>query len=286
MVISLSKQAELLNISRASLYYQPRHDPDELEVKHLIDHIYTDCPFYGYRRITEELRQTYQLVINRKRVLRLMHEMGVEAIYPKKKSFLSNPEKQHSVFPYLLKGMEILSPNHVWGTDITYIPLVHGFAYMVALMDWFSRFIIAWKMSPHLHIEFCLENLERALALSIPQIHNSDQGSHFTSPRYTDLLTARNVQISMDGRGRCMDNIFTERFWRTLKYENIYIHSYENYDVAHQGITEYVNYYNYRRRHSALEYHTPAEVYYHQYALKKSFKPNLISPSNLSTFSA
>lgn len=265
--VSLIRQSAILGISRSSLYYQPQVDFEAIVVKGCIDKIYTKSPFYGYRRITAELQRRYGVKVNRKRVLRLMREMGIEAIYPKRKPVLSNPEKQHRIFPYLLKGLEIKHPNQVWGTDITYIPLEQGFAYLVVMMDWFSRYIVSWQMSPSLHIEFCLENLERALKKDIPHIHNSDQGSHFTSPRYTDLLMARHVQISMDGRGRCMDNIFTERLWRTIKYENVYIKSYRNYTEAKEGLSEYIDFYNNHRPHTALENHTPHEVFYQKITL-------------------
>lgn len=190
-----------------------------------------------------------------------MRAMGLEAIYPKEKKDTSISDTAHRKYPYLLAGLAIVRPNQVWGTDITYIRLEHGFCYLVALLDWYSRYVVAWKLSETLEIDFCLENLTEALGYAVPEIHNSDQGSHFTSPRYTDLLTAQNIQISMDGRGRCMDNIFTERLWRTIKYEDVYLKEYRTIAEALAGIAAYLHYYNHERKHSALDYHTPAEVY-------------------------
>ena len=186
--------------------------------------------------------------------------MGIEAIYPKKR--LSDPNSQHQKYPYLLKNLPIISPNQVWGTDITYIRLVKGFCYLVAIIDWFSRYVVAWTLSETMEIEFCLDNLKQALNINVPVIQNSDQGSHFTSSQYTKLLTDQNIQISMDGRGRCMDNIFTERLWRSLKYEDIYIHDYRNFPEAKLGINNYFNFYNNDRKHQSLDYRTPAQIYF------------------------
>ena len=227
-----------------------------------IDTIYTKRPFYGSRRMQYELNARYKIHICREHVQRLMRLMGLEAIYPKKYRGLSDPNDQHKKYPYLLNGITASFPNHIWGTDITYVRLETGFCYLVALLDWFSRYVIAWQLSPNLEIKFCLENLERGLAVNIPEIHNSDQGSHFTSPRYTDLLTAKDIQISMDGRGRCMDNIFTERLWRTVKYENVYLKSYANYHEANAGLTDYFRFYNTKRPHQSLRNMTPAQAYF------------------------
>ena len=226
-----------------------------------IDEIYTKWPFYGSRRIRIALRE-YDITIGRDHVRRLQRAMGIEAIYPKKRINTSQADAAHKKFPYLLSGVTATHPNHIWGTDITYVRLENGWAYLVALLDWYSRYVVAWQLSPNLEIEFCLENLEHALTTAIPKIHNSDQGSHFTSPRYTDLLTAQNIQISMDGRGRCMDNIFTERLWRTVKYEDIFLKSYRNLSEAHTGIGAYLHFYNTERKHSSLDYRTPAELYF------------------------
>lgn len=259
--LTLNYQTQLLDISRSHFYYQPAAvSADDIRVMGLMDKIFTDRPFYGSRRITEDLKQDYQEQINRKRVIRLMREMGLEAIYPKKRTTI--PNQQHLKYPYLLKNLAVIRPNQVWGTDITYIKLLGGFCYLVALLDWFSRYVIAWTLSETLDIDFCVENLQRALELNIPEIHNSDQGSHFTSPLYTNLLLDKSINISMDGRGRCMDNIFTERLWRTVKYENIFINEYHTPREAKSGLTEYFNFYNNHRKHQSLDYRTPAQLYF------------------------
>jgi putative transposase len=259
--LSIVRQTELLGISRSGFYYQPGPVSNEdIRIMGLMDKIFTDRPFYGSRRITEDLRQDYGEPINRKRVIRLMRQMGIEAIYPKKRT--TTPNQQHLKYPYLLKNLPIIRPNQVWGTDITYIRLIGGFCYLVALLDWFSRYVVTWTLAETLDIEFCIENLQRALQLNIPEIHNSDQGSHFTSSQYTDILLGKNINISMDGRGRCMDNIFTERLWRTLKYENIFIRDYRTPMEASVGIGEYFDFYNHRRKHQSLDYRTPAQLYF------------------------
>ena len=259
---SLAFQTNLLGISRSHFYYQPVVDTEDIRIMGLMDKIFTDRPFYGSRKITAELNLTHHEQINRKRVIRLMREMGLEAIYPKPKKGPFDPNELHKRYPYLLKNLPIVRPNQVWGTDITYIRLLQGFCYLEAIIDWYSRYVVAWTLSETLEIQFCLENLQRALSLATPEIHNSDQGSHFTSPQYTDLFTNTNVQISMDGRGRCMDNIFTERLWRSLKYEDIYIHDYRDLCEAKPGIGRYFNFYNNERRHQSLGYRTPAELYF------------------------
>lgn len=226
-----------------------------------IDRIYTAHPFYGSRRIRRALEDE-GIDICRDHVRRLMRRMGIEAIYPKKKGHTSDLDTAHPVYPYLLRHVSAAYPNHVWGTDITYVRLESGFCYLVALLDWYARYVVAWTLSPHLEMDFCIANLERAFHTAVPAIHNSDQGSHFTSPRYTDLLAQKNVQISMDGRGRCMDNVFTERLWRTVKYEDVYLKSYQNLAEAQRGLTAYFRFYNTERRHQALGYRTPAEIYF------------------------
>lgn len=230
----------------------------------LIDKIYTDYPFYGSRRIRYELNQTYQTTIARDRVRRLLKVMGIEAIYPKSRPNTSEANPEHRTYPYLLKGLSVLRPNQVWGADITYIKLETGWAYLVVFLDWFSRYVISWELSPNLEIDFCLSALNRALNITTPEISNSDQGSHFTSRQFLEPLLNRNVQISMDGRGRCMDNIFTERLWRTIKYENIFLKSYRTIDEARIGIADYLRFYNARRPHQALKNQTPAAVYFRQ----------------------
>ena len=262
--ITLSRQADLLNISRASLYYQPVPvSQDDIRLMNLIDQIYTKYPFYGARRIKKELKRNHKLSVNRKHIQRLMREMCLEAIYPKKNT--SKPDNRNQTYPYLLRNLTIDHPNQVWGTDITYVKLNGGFCYLVAIMDWYSRYVVAWELSNSLDIEFVIGNLKKALTVNIPEIENSDQGSHFTSPQYTGILTENNVQISMDGRGRCMDNIFTERLWRSVKYENIYIKSYGNIQEARLGLEEYFHFYNNERIHSGLNDLTPSEVYFNKF---------------------
>lgn len=228
-----------------------------------IDKIYTDYPFYGSRRIRYELGQTHRILVARDHVRRLLRIMGIEAIYPKTKPNTSQPNQQHRKYPYLLKGLKIIRPNQVWGTDITYIKLENGWCYLVAFIDWHSRYVVSWALSPTLEIPFCLSALDSALKIAVPEISNSDQGSHFTSEQFLQPLIAQKVQISMDGRGRCMDNIFTERLWRTIKYENVFLKSYRTIDEANLGLTEYLQFYNTKRPHQSLDYQTPAAVYFH-----------------------
>lgn len=229
----------------------------------LIDKIFTDCPFYGSRRIRFDLGQIYKISIARDHVRRLLRVMGIEAIYPKSKPNTSIADEQHRKYPYLLRDMNIIRPNQVWGTDITYIKLEHGFAYLIAFIDWFSRYVISWELSPTLEIPFCLTARDRALKIATPEISNSDQGSHFTSAQFLEPFLDKQVKISMDGRGRCMDNIFTERLWRTVKYENVFIKSYRTLDEATCGLNDYFNFYNAKRPHQSLGYQTPASVYFH-----------------------
>lgn len=233
---------------------------EDVRTMNALDAIYTACPFYGSRRMVVALERTHGIRVCRDHVRRLMYELGLEAIYPKKHKG-SEPNEAHKKYPYLLNNLPIISPNQVWGTDITYVRLAKGFCYLVALMDWYSRYVVAWQISDTLHMDFCLENLRRALTHATPVIHNSDQGSHFTSPTYTDILTRDGIHISMDGRGRCMDNIFTERLWRTVKYEDIYLKSYATVDDAREGLNRYFPFYNNQRPHQSLNYRTPEEVY-------------------------
>jgi len=224
-----------------------------------IDKIYTEFPYYGYRRITKQLhRDGYE--VNHKRVLGLMHEMGIEAIYPKPN--LSKNSQPHPVYPYLLKGVTITAPNQVWGTDITYIKMHKGFVYLVAFMDWYSRYVLSWQLSTTLTSDFVVNAAMMALGLAQPGIINSDQGVQFTSKDYLDIWDGDITHISMDGRGRCMDNIFIERLWRSLKYEDIYLNDYDSVLAVKDGITRYFDSYNNRRLHQALNYKTPAEIYF------------------------
>ncbi len=227
-----------------------------------IDAIYTKYPFYGSRRICWELGENRGIDICREHVQRLMRLMGLEAIYPRRHWGGSEPDKYNKIYPYLLKDLKVCYPDQVWGTDITYVRLEDGFCYLVAILDWFSRYVLAWTLSLDLEINFCIANLNKALKINIPDIHNSDQGSHFTSLDYTDILTEKEIQISMDGRGRCLDNIFTERLWRTVKYENIYLKSYQNFFEAQSGLKIYFDFYNHDRPHSSLGNQTPSQVYF------------------------
>lgn len=260
--ISLSRQADLMDISRSSIYYQPKVDPEDILIMNAIDEIFTACPFYGHRRIREDLKTEHGIFIGRKRTLSIMKEMGLEAIYPKKKLNLSLPDSQHKKFPHLLTDVKIIKPNQVWGTDITYVRMKNGFAYLTAILDWFSRYVIAWRLSPTLENDFCIQALKEALKINIPNFHNSDQGSQFTSFEYLEILEKALVNISMDGRGRCMDNIFTERLWRTVKYENVYLNDYLDCEETHQGLSEYFTFYNERRKHQSLSYKVPAQIYF------------------------
>lgn len=257
--ISIARQAELLDISRASVYAKPIISCADTEMMEAMDRIYTDLPFYGSRRMVTELFDRFGLAVGRHRVRRLMAIMGLETTYPKPKTSVAHP--LHATYPYLLRNVVASYPNHIWGTDITYIPLRGGFCYLVALLDWYSRYVVHWELSPTLEIPFCLDNITRALETGIPDIHNSDQGSHFTSPRYVDILKEKKVSISMDGRGRCMDNIFTERLWRTVKYEDVYLRGYSTFLEVTAGLTDYFRFYNEKRRHSSLQNRIPKDVY-------------------------
>jgi putative transposase len=257
--LSLKSQAELLSVSRASLYYQAvPPSAEEIAIKHRIDELYTAHPFYGSRKITALLRAEW--LINRKRVQRYMREMGLAGVCPGPN--LSRPAPGHQIYPYLLRHIRARYPNHIWGIDITYIRMVSGWLYLVAILDWFSRYVISWELDQSLELPFVLAAVDRALAQARPVICNSDQGSHFTSPQYLDRLRAVEVQISMDGRGRALDNIFTERLWRSVKYEEVYLNEYFNPREARQGLSRYFHFYNDERPHQALGYFTPAQVYF------------------------
>jgi putative transposase len=257
--ISITRQAELLGISRSAIYYQPRVDPHGIQLMHLLDELYTNTPFYGSRRMRAMLlKMGYR--VSRKRIQRLMRLMGLEAIYPKPN--LSKPHPDHQIFPYLLRGIKITKSNQVWGTDITYIRLSHGWLYLIAIMDWFSRYVLSWALSTSLEADFCILALEKALTRGLPEIFNSDQGSQFTSGEFIKTLKRHSIQISMDGKGRAIDNIFTERLWRSLKYEEVYLKDYKSVTEARQGIQAYLEFYNEERLHQSLNYRTPAEVYF------------------------
>lgn len=230
-----------------------------MRLKHRIDELYTRYPFFGSRRIEAQLRREGESV-NRKRVQRYMREMGIEGIAPGPN--LSKRNQAHKVYPYLLKGLVINRCNQVWGIDITYIRLLAGWLYLVAILDWHSRFVVSWELSDTLEMAFVLSAVREAFRGSVPEIFNSDQGSHFTSPVYIDMLKEAGTEISMDGKGRALDNIFTERLWRTVKYEEVYLNEYGSPREAEQGLRRYFEFYNQRRLHQALNYQTPAEVYF------------------------
>jgi putative transposase len=258
--MALNEQAELLSLSRSSLYYKPlAPSAEEIAIKHRIDELYTAHPFYGSRKIREVLKRA-GVVINRKCVQRHMREMGIAGICPGPN--LSRRNLQHQTYPYLLRNLVVSHADHVWGIDITYVRLQAGWMYLVAVLDWYSRYVVSWELNQSLEIDFVLAAVDRALERTRPLIWNSDQGSHFTSPQYTQRLLAANVQISMDGKGRALDNIFTERLWRNVKYEEIYLYEYGSPRAARQGLTRYFDFYNNERPHQSLDYLTPAEVYF------------------------
>jgi putative transposase len=267
---SITKQAELLGVDRQAYYYQPVvNETAQARLKaelNAVDAIYTKYPFYGQRRILIELERSYGIHIGRERIRRLMAQLGLQAIYPKPNTSKVTPG--HAVYPYLLKGVVARYPNHIWGTDITYIRTAEGFVYLVAFIDWYSRYVVAWELHDSLHNEFVLSALRDALCfiddcgLSLPDICNSDQGSHFTAQAYLQTLEQAGIQISMDGRGRYLDNIFTERLWRSVKYEDVFLNSYPDLETARAGLARYFHFYNYERPHQAIDNHTPAEVYF------------------------
>lgn len=259
--ISIARQCQLLGVSRSGLYYQPVPVSQEnLTLMRLLDEEYTRHPFLGVIKMTNWLRGQGYPRVGEDRVRRLLRTMGLMAIYPGRN--LSRPAPGHKIYPYLLRGVVVERVNHVWSADITYIRLKTGFVYLVAIVDWFSRYILAFDISITLEADFCIGTLQKALARATPEIFNSDQGSQFTSPRHTEILHLSGVRISMDGRGRALDNIFIERFWRSLKYEEVYLHDYEMVQEAKNGIRSYFDYYNNERQHQSLDYKTPAEVYF------------------------
>ena len=259
-ILPISVQADLLGLNRSGLYYKPVPPSEEdLHIKLLIDKIYTRFPTYGYRRICWYLNEKEHLLINHKAVLQHMREMGIQAIYPRQNT--SRPEPSNKIYPYLLKGLKIDHPDHVWSIDITYIPIKNDWLYLVAIIDWYSRYVLDWQLSDTMEIDFVLDTSHKALEVSTPEIMNSDQGSHFTSPKYTRIFLDAGARISMDHRGRAYDNIFIERLWRTVKYEDVYPNAYETPREARIGINRFMKYYNHERPHSRLQYRTPEEVY-------------------------
>lgn len=281
--ISLSRQTILLGLSRGQIYYQPKTNEQDLTIMNIIDAIYTDHPCYGKRRMTTVLRRDYNIAIGKNHVRTLMIKMGLMAIYPKKKNNLSQPNKQNKIYPYLLRGLSITRVNQVWSTDITYIKLEYGFCYLTAIIDWHSRYVVSWELSNTLDIDFCLRALEKAYETATPEIMNSDQGSHFTSPKFTSISKSRNVKISMDGRGRCLDNIFVERLWRTVKQEDVYLNQYSSMTELKTGLTKFFNDYNNYRPHQSLNNLTPAEVYFDQHKKTAFFQQFTNLNINLNT---
>jgi putative transposase len=255
--LSIRRQCELLAVSRSGLYYEPEPtDVEQLATMRRIDEIHLKHPFYGSRKIGLELRMEGREA-NRKRVQRLMRLMGLEALAPKPNT--STPHPDHPKYPYLLRGLVVSRVNQVWSTDITYIPMRKGFVYLVAIMDWYSRRVLAWRLSNTMDSSFCVEALEQALKrFGKPKIFNTDQGAQFTAEAFLKPLRERGIAISMDGKGRCLDNIFVERLWRSLKYEEVYLHAYDNAAEARAGIGRYFDFYNRERPHQALGYQTPA----------------------------
>jgi putative transposase len=258
-MITISKQCDLLSMSRSSYYYgSQKNDSYNQYLMNLIDEQFTRTPFYGVERMTAWLRRQDEEV-NQKRVRRLMRFMGLSAIYPKPRLSLAN--QAHKKYPYLLSNLVIDNPDQVWCADITYIRMLHGFIYLTAIMDWHSRFVLSWEISNTLDVSFCLSALEQALELSKPRIFNSDQGSQFTSLEFTGMLEQEDIRISMDGRGRVYDNIFVERLWRSVKYEEVYLHDYRTVSDARKGLSGYFQFYNMERLHESLGYRTPYEIY-------------------------
>jgi len=258
--LSMRRQCELLGVNRSSLYYESvEPDAEELSLMRQMDELHLRCPFFGSRMMTQTLKAQGD-VINRKRVQRLMRLMGLESMAPKPKT--SQPAPEHPVYPYLLRELKISRVNQVWAADITYIPLARGFAYLVAIIDWYSRRVLAWRLSNTLETSFCVQALNEALMrFGRPEIFNTDQGSQFTSEEFTRVLRGQGIKISMDGKGRCLDNIFVERLWRSLKYEEVYLYAYDSLKEARAGIGRYFKFFNDNRPHQALGYQTPAGFY-------------------------
>jgi putative transposase len=260
--ISISRQCELLGLARSSFYYEIQPETEQnLRLMKMLDRQYTARPFYGVRKMTAWLA-TQGEIVNPKRVRRLLRKMGIEAIYPKPN--LSRPQDNVRKYPYLLREEKITAPNQVWSTDITYIPLPQGYVYLVAVIDWYSRYVLSWELSNTMDMNFCLSALEKALAQNTPKIFNSDQGSQFTSTAFTGRLEKEGILVSQDGRGRALDNIFVERLWRSVKYEEVYLKGYTSVIEALRGLDEYFDFYNDERLHQSLNYQTPAMIHFKQ----------------------
>ena len=259
--LSIAKQCDLLSVNKSTYYYKRRGlTEQDLEIMKVIDEIYTEHPYFGARRMSRHLKP-YNITIGRKAVSRYYRIMAIEAVYPKMN--LSKRNQAQKIYPYLLKGVEITKVNQVWSTDITYIRMAHGFVYLVAIIDWFSRYILSWRVSISLESDFCIEALEDAIEThGQPDIFNTDQGSQFTAKNFISVLTNHKIKISMDGKGRALDNVFIERFWRSLKQEKIYMIILNTVKEAKNAITNYINFYNEKRMHQSLEYLTPEQVYF------------------------
>jgi putative transposase len=277
--LSLVHQCSLLDVSRASVYYRPAPTrAEDLELMALMDRQYLKTPFYGSRRMKAWLLGEGYLV-SRSKVRRLMRLMGLEAIYRRPNT--SKPAPGHRVYPYLLKGVDVNRVDQVWASDITYIPMAQGFLYLVAIMDWYSRYVVGWKLSNTMDTDFCVAALEEALSKGIPEVFNTDQGAQFTSEAFTQTLQERDIQVSMDGKGRYLDNILVERLWRSIKYEEVYLKAYQTVAEARTGINAYLEFYNRQRPHQALGYRTPAEVYQHDQEEKQVAAEEAGLPSGL-----
>ena len=260
--LSISEQCSILDISRSTYYYKPREESEEnLDYMKRIDELFLDNPTWGSRQMRDRLRLEFKdRKINRKRIQRLMRLMGIDVLYPKRN--LSKKHPEHKIYPYLLRGLEINQPNKVWCTDITYIRLKHGFVYLVAVLDWYSRKVLSWELSNTIDSHFCVSALKKAIdRYGKPEIFNTDQGSQFTSKKFTEVLLEEKIKISMDGKGRALDNIIVERFWRSLKYDEVYIKDYKDMKECHQGISNYINKYNSFRPHSSVGGITPDMAY-------------------------
>jgi len=259
--LSIRRQCELVGLNRSTFYWPAAGEsPLNLELMRLIDQEYTRTPFYGYRKMTARLYNPHGYQVNHKRVARLMQQMGLQAVYPRPRTTI--PNQQHKKYPYLLRGLDINRPNMVWAADITYVPMPRGFMYLVAVMDWFSRFVLAWQLSNTLDGAFCLEALRRAWQHGRPDIFNTDQGVQFTAHDFTDELETADIRVSMDGCGCVFDNIFVERLWRSVKYEDIYPKAYQTVPALLTGLTDYFQLYNYERPHQSLDYRVPAAVHF------------------------
>ena len=261
-VLSITRQCQLLDLSRSTYYYAPEPvSEEELELMKLIDQCYLELPFYGSRRVKDWLHDKHGLVVNRKRIQRLRRLLAIETLYPKRNLSLAN--HQHKIYPYLLRGLSIDRPNQVWSTDITYIPMAKGFIYLVAVMDWYSRRVLSWRVSTTMDTDFCVDALEEAIErYGCPEIFNTDQGSQFTSEDFTSVLKTNSIAISMDGKGRWVDNVFVERLWRSVKYEEVYLNAYDSVDEAKNSLRRYFKFYNTERRHQSLSKQTPDTVYF------------------------